>query len=168
MLIVLVATGRFEVSLAGALAADGLPFVVVNPRQVRNFAQAIQDSPVCRNTDDLLRNVPDVGPVLTTTVPTNLLELSTVTKKQIAALAGVAPRSRDSGTVHGTRMVWDGRTQIPATGYTLAVEPFYRRLCELGNAKKVALIACMQKRLTTRNAIRKHRTPWRTEQPQHA
>ena len=107
----------------------------------------------------------------------NLLELSTVTKKQIATLAGVAPRNRDSGTLHGTRMVWDGRTQVPATGYmativttgyNLAVKTFYRRLCGLGNAKKVALIACMQKLLTTLNAIRKHRTPWRTEQPQHA
>ena len=155
-------------SLAGALAADGLPVVVVNPRQVRNFAQAIHDSPVCRNTDDLLRGVPEVEPVLTTTVPTNFLALSTVTKKQIAALAGVAPRSRDSGTVHGTGMVGGGRTQIPATGYTLAVKTFYRRLCGMGNAKKVALIACMQKLLTTRNAIRKPRTPWRTEQPQHA
>ena len=106
--------------------------------------------------------------MLTTTVPTNFLELNTVTKKQIAALAGVAPRNRDSGTVHGTGMVWDGRTQIPETGYNLAIKKFYQRLCGLGNAKKVALIACMQTLLTTRNAIRKPRTPWRTEQPQHA
>ena len=104
-----------EVPLAGALAADGLPVVVVNPRQVLDFARAIQDSPVCRDTDDLLCSVPDVGPVLTTTAPANLLELRTVTKKQIAALAGVAPRNRDSGTVHGTRMVWGGRTKISAT-----------------------------------------------------
>ena len=177
MLIVLVATGGLEVPLAGALAADGLPVVVVNPRQVLNFSQAIQNSPVCRNTDDLLRGVPEVEPVLTTTVPTNFLELNTVTKKQIAALANVAPRNCDSGTAHGTRMVGGGRTQIPATGYmativatgyNLAVKAFYRLLCGLGNAKKVALIACMQKRLTTRNAIRKPRTPWRTEQPLHA
>ena len=65
-------------------------------------------------------------------------------------------------------MVWGGRTKIPATGYNLEVEPFYRRLCGLDNAKKVALIACMQKLLTTLNAIHKHRRPWRTEQPQHA
>ena len=57
---------------------------------------------------------------------------------------------------------------IVAPGYNLAVKTFYQRLCGLGNAKKVALIPCMQKLLTTLNAIRKHRTPWRTEQPQHA
>lgn len=99
-----------------------------------------------------------------------------MTKKQIAALAGVAPRNRDSDTLHGTRMVWGGRTQIPATGYmativttgyNLAVKTFYQRLCGLGNAKKVALIACMRKLLATFNAMLKHRTRWRTEQPQH-
>lgn len=116
MLIVLVATGGVEVPLAGALAADGLLVVAANPRQVRNFAQAIQDSPVCRDTGDLLRGVPDVGPVLTTTVLTNFLELNTVTKRQIAALAGVAPSNCNSGTAQGTQMVWGGRTQIPATG----------------------------------------------------
>ena len=63
---------------------------------------------------------------------------------------------------------WGGRAQTPATGYNLAVKTFYQRLCELGNAKKVALIACMQKLLTTLSPIRKPRTPWRTEQPQHA
>jgi transposase len=113
--------------------------------------------------------------VLTTTAPANFLELSTVTKKQIAALEGVAPRNRDSGTVHGTGMVW-GRTHadpgymatIVATGYNLAVKPFYQCLCGLGKAKKVALIAYMQKLLTALSPIRKPRTPWRTEQPQHA
>ena len=77
----------------------------------------MQDSLVCRDKDDLLRSVPDLGPVLTTTASANLLELSTVTDTQSAALAGVAPRNRDSGTLHGTRMVWDGRTPVPATLY---------------------------------------------------
>jgi hypothetical protein len=49
-----------------------------------------------------------------------------------------------------------------------AVKTFYQRLCGLGKAKKADLVACMQKLLTTRNAILKHRTPWWTEQPQHA
>jgi transposase len=132
---------------------------------------------VCRDKDDLLRSVPDVGPVLTTIALANLPELGTVTNKQIAALAGVVPRNRDNGTLHGKRMVWGGRAQVPATlymativatGYNPAVKTFYQRLCGLGKAKKVPLVACMQKLLTTLNAILTHRTPWRTEQPQHA
>ena len=49
------------------------------------LAQAIQDSPVWREKDDLLRRVPGVGPVLTTPVLANVPELGTVTHKQIAA-----------------------------------------------------------------------------------
>lgn len=265
--IVIEATGGLEVPLAGALAADGLPVVVVNPRQVRDFAratgqlaktdaldaqilahfaevirpqirplpdaqtqalaalatrrrqliemltaeknrlrtaspsirkslrahmawlhcartqidtelaQAIQDSPVWREKDDLLRSVPGVGPVLTTTVLANLPELGTLTNKQMAALVGVAPLNRDSGTLHGKRMVWGGRAQVRATLYMAAIvatrynptiKTFYHRLCGLGKAKKVALVACMRKLLTTLNAMLKHRTHWRVEQPQHA
>jgi len=106
--------------------------------------------------------------VLTTSVLANLPELGTVTNKQIAALAGMAPLNRDSGTLHGKRMRWGGRAQVLATGYNPAIKTCYQRLCGLDKAKKVALIACMQKLLTTLNAILKHRTPWRTEQPQHA
>jgi transposase len=39
-LVVLEATGGWERSAVGALAAKGLPVVVVNPRQVRDFAKA--------------------------------------------------------------------------------------------------------------------------------
>jgi transposase len=85
------------------------------------LAQAIQDSPVWRDKDDLLRSVPGVGPVLTTTLLANLPELGTLTNKQIAALAGVAPLNRDSGTVHGKRMVWGGRAQVRATLYMAAI-----------------------------------------------
>lgn len=259
-LIVLEATGGLEMCLAGALAAEGLPVAVVNPRQVRDFAratgqlaktdaldaeilahfaevirpqvrllpdaqtqalaalttrrrqlvemltaeknrlrtaapairksrrahggwlqhertqldtalaQAIQNSPVWRAKDDLLRSVPGVGPVLTTTVLANLPELGTLTNKQIAALAGVAPLNRDSGTLHGKRMVWGGRAQVRATLYMAAVvatrynptiKMFYQRLCGLGKAKKVALVACMRKLLTILNAMLKSGTPWR-------
>ena len=69
-----------------------------------------------RDKDDLLRSVPAVGPVLTTTTAlANLPELGTVTNKQIAALAGVAPLIHDSGTWHGKWVVWGGRAQVPAT-----------------------------------------------------
>ena len=59
--------------------------------------------------------------MLTTTVPVNLPELCTLTNKQIAVLAGVAPLNHDSGTLHGKRMVWSGRAQVRATLYTAAI-----------------------------------------------
>ena len=258
-LIVLEATGGLAVPLTGALAAAGLPVVVVNPRQVRDFAkatgklaktdaldaavlaqfaeavrpalrplpdaatqalsallarrrqliemltaeknrlgsalppvrpgirahigwlerrladldadlaQAIRESPVWREKDDLLQSAPGVGPVLARTLLASLPELGTLTRQQIAALVGVAPLNRDSGAWRGKRRVWGGRAHVRAalymsalvaTRFNPALRAFYQRLCAAGKAKKVALTACMRKLLTILNAMLKSRTRW--------
>ena len=135
------------------------------------LAHAIHASPVWGEKDDQLRSTPGVGPVLTTTLLANLPELGTVTAKQIAALVGVAPLNRDSGTWRGKRTVWGGRAQVRATWYraaviaarfNLVIRACYQRLCPAGKAMKVARTACMRKLLIILNAMLKHRTPWRT------
>jgi transposase len=266
-LVVLEATGGLEIPLTGTLAAVGVPVVVVNPRQVRDFAKATgqlaktdaidaqvlarfaevirpeprrlpdeqtqalaalvtrrrqliamltaeknrlasarpairnnlrahitwleralqqtdtdladatRQSPIWREKDELLRSVPGIGPVLTTTLLANLPELGTLTHKQIAALVGVAPLNRDSGTLRGRRTVWGGRAQVRTALYMAAIvaarfnpviRAFYQRLCTAGKAKMVALVACMRKRLTIVNAMLKHRTPWDPNGVHHA
>ena len=258
-LIVLEATGGLELAVTGALAAADLPVVVVNPRQVRDFAkatgqlaktdtldaavlaqfaeavrparrplrdadtqalsallarrrqlvemrtaeqnrlgsaprrvrveiqahitwlnrrlarvdadlnQAIRSSPLWRARDDVLRSTPGVGPVLATTLLADLPELGTLTRQRIAALVGVAPLNRDSGTLRGRRTVWGGRAHVRAVlymstlvavRYNPVLQAFYLRLREAGKAPKVALTACMRKLLTILNAMLKHRTPW--------
>ena len=143
----------------------------------RALAHAIRESPVWREKDDLLRSVPGVGPVLTTTLLANLPELGTLTGKHIAALVGVAPLNRDSGTWRGKRTVWGGRAQVRAVLYMGAIvaarfnpviRAFYQRLGAAGKVKKVALTACMRKLLVILNARLKHRTPWHTEVTQCA
>ena len=135
-----------------------------------DLAEAIRQSPIWREKDELLRSVPGIGPVLTTTLLATLPELGTLTHKQIAALVGVAPLNRDSGTLRGRRTCWGGRAQVRAVQYMAALtatrfnpvlRTFYRRLCAAGKAKKVALVACMRKLLTIVNAMLKHRTPWK-------
>ena len=141
------------------------------------LAVVIHSSPVWRAADDLLRSVPGVGPVLTTTVLANLPELGTLTHKQMAALVGVAPLNRDSGTLHGKRLVWGGRAHVRAALYMAAlvatrrnpvIRTFYQRLCQAGKAKKLALTACMRKLLIILNAMVKSRTPWRVAVSQPA
>jgi transposase len=262
-LIVLEATGGLELPLIGALVAAGLPVVVANPRQVRDFAKAtgrlaktdlldaqilahfadvirpvprtlpdeqmqalaallarrrqliemltaeknrlgsaphlvhkrlnahitwlerevtqaervlahaIGESPIWREKDDLLRTVPGVGPGLARTLIVDLPELGALSRKQIAALVGVAPLNRDSGTLRGRRIVWGGRAHVRAALYMAAlvgsrcnpvIRSFYQRLCDAGKAKKVALTACMRKLLTILNAMMKHRTRWSTNE----
>jgi transposase len=115
--------------------------------------------------------------VLTTTLLATLPELGTLTGKQIAALVGVAPLNRDSGTWRGTRTIWGGRAQVRAVLYMGAlvaarcnpiIRAFAHRLRAAGKAKKVVLTACMRKLLIMLNAMLKHRTPWRTPSAQGA
>jgi transposase len=258
-LIVLEATGGLELPLVGALGVAGLPVVVVNPRQVRDFARALgrlaktdtldaqvlahfgeatkpqvrpladaqtqelkalvarrrqvvemlvaeknrqrrtlptvqqriarhlkvleqelaeldrdlgqmlRQSPLWREREDLLRSAPGIGPTLAATLLAQLPELGTLERRQIAALVGVAPLNRDSGTLRGKRTTWGGRASLRAALYmaTLAatrwnpvIRAFYLRLCEAGKPKKVALTACMRKLVCILNAMVKHGEPW--------
>ena len=236
-LVLLEATGGLELPLVAALAAAALPVVVVNPRQVRDFAKAtgtlaktdaldagvlahfadavrpevrplkdsetqvlnsltarrhqvmtmlvseknrlgtaigavsprieahiawleqelsdldkglrqtLRRSPVWREKDDLLRTVPGVGEQISLTLLANLPELGTLNRRQIAALVGVAPYNRDSGTLRGKRAVWGGRSRVRAVLYmgalvasrhNPAIRDFYQRLLAAGKPKKVA------------------------------
>jgi transposase len=137
--------------------------------------QAIRNSPVWQEQEDLLRSVPGIGPVMSRTLLAELPELGTLSCKKIAALVGLAPLNRDSGTLRGRRAVWGGRAHVRATLYmaTLVatkhnsvIRSFYRRLRAVGKLPKVALVACMRKLLTILNAMMKHRTPWHVQEPQ--
>ena len=98
-----------------------------------------------------------------------LPELGTLDHRQIAALVGVAPFNRDSGTMRGRRTVWGGRAKVRASLYMGAltasrwnpvIRDFYQRLLAAGKPKKVALTACMRKLLVILNSILRHHSPW--------
>ena len=135
----------------------------------RDLRQALRQSPVWREKDDLLRTVPGVGEQISLTLLAHLPELGTLNRREIAALVGVAPFNRDSGTLRGKRAVWGGRSRVRATLYmgTLSatrfnpvIRDFYQRLLAAGKPKKVALIACMRKLLTILNVMVKSGEPW--------
>ncbi len=258
-LIVLEATGGFESAAVAALAKLGLPVVVVNPRQVRDFAKAmgrlaktdaidaltlalfgervrpavrplpdeaaqlldalltrrrqlvemltaeknrlgfargpvkrditthirwlekrltdvdgdlataIAASPLYRAQDDLLRSVPGVGRVTALTLLGKLPELGHLSRREIAALVGVAPLNHDSGQMRGKRFVWGGRAPVRAVLYMATLvglkhnprlRVFYERLCAGGKVFKVAITACMRKLLTILNAMVRHQRRW--------
>jgi transposase len=261
-LLVLEATGGYEAAVVAALATAGLPVVVANPRQVRDFAKAtgrlaktdaldaqvlalfaervrpaprplpddavqaldarltrrrqliemltaernrllvarpavrrdlqqhirflerrlreadddlhtaVKASPLWRVKDDLLQSVPGVGRVVSLTLLAELPELGRLSHKEIAALVGVAPLNRDSGTLRGKRLVYGGRAPVRAALYMAAlvaskcnpvIRAFYQRLRAAGKPAKVALTACMRKLLIILNAIARSGTPWRPE-----
>jgi transposase len=265
-LIVLEATGGYELLAVAALVAAALPAIVVNPRQVRDFAKAtgqlaktdridadilarfadvvrpalrpmpdehaqelealltrrrqlldmlqaeknrtgqvfgkgkrlvkkslkahiaflerelrmtdtdlgdmVKASPAWRERDDLQQSVPGVGPVMSRTLLAALPELGRLSRREIAKLVGVAPLSRDSGTMRGRRFVQGGRSSVRAVLYmaalvatkrNAAIRVFYLRLVTAGKPKKLALVACMRKLLTMLNTIIRTKTPWRDD-----
>jgi transposase len=263
-LLVVEATGGYEMPLVGHLLTKGIPLAVVNPRQARDFAKAtgqlaktdaidarvlahfaqavrptprplpdketqqlhelltrrrqllemkvaeqnrlflstgitrrdiqahinwlasrlkstdkdiksiVRKSPAWQAPDELLRSVPSVGPITSTCLIADLPELGTLNRKQIAALVGVAPLNRDSGSFRGKRSIWGGRAHVRSTLYMAALvgtranpdlKRFYERLLLAGKPKKVALIACMRKLLCHLNAVCRDNRPWRENAP---
>ena len=260
-LVLLEASGGLELPLVAVLAAEAVPVVVVNPRQVRDFARAtgklaktdsldaavlahfaeavqppvrplrdadtqvlnslvarrrqvitmlvseknrlhsaatvvirprieahiawlerelddldeglrrtLRQSPVWGEKDNLLRSVPGVGEQLSLTLLAGMPELGTLDRRQIAALVGVAPFNRDSGTLRGKRTVWGGRARVRAglymgalvaSRYNPVIRDFYQRLLAAGKPKKLALTACIRKLLVILNSMLKHGSPWR-------
>ena len=135
----------------------------------RELARLIQANPVWRARDELLRSVPGVGNVTARLLVANLPELGQLNRKQIAALVGVAPHNRDSGSYRGKRSVWGGRAPVRAGLYmatlvatrrNAVIRAFYARLCAAGKPKKVALTACMRKLLTILNRMLRSQSPW--------
>ena len=260
--IILEATGNLEIPLAAALQAGGLPVVVINPRQVRDFARAtgalaktdsidarilalfgvrmkpeirplpdkkvremrnlltrrrqliemltaehnrlsrgdenirsiiephikwleealseinndldrrIRLSPSWVEKANLLKSVPGIGKVVSSSLLIELPERGKLNRRKIASLVGVAPFNRDSGTMRGRRTIWGGRAKLRAVLYMAAlvasrrnpiIAAFYQRLLDAGKVKKVALVACMRKLLTILNAILRTMTGWQPE-----
>ena len=123
---------------------------------------------------ELLSSVPGVGRVLGAALLADLPELGRLNRAEIAALAGVAPFNRDSGSGHGPRHIAGGRPRLRRVLYVASIaavrcnpvlKPFYQRLRAAGKPAKVALIAVMRKLLTTLNTMLKTHTAWRPPCP---
>lgn len=254
------ATGGFETTVAAAIAGAGLPLVIVNPAQVRAFAQAlgkraktdpidaaviarfveavrpevralptaaerlladlvarrrqivqmisaekqrqkrqsqprlqrsiarlvsalqkelteldrqiddeIKGSPAWQAREDLLRSAPGVGPVVSRTLVAELPELGRLDRRQIAALAGLAPWTRQSGKWKGRSFIGGGRASVRTALFMAALvaarhnpvlRAFHQRLIDAGKPKLVAITATARKLLTILNAMVRTQTPW--------
>jgi transposase len=137
----------------------------------RDLDDAVRGSPVWRDTENLLASVPGVGPVIARTMIAELPELGSLDRKQIAALAGLAPFTRQSGRWKGHSFIGGGRTSVRtalfmgalvAMRHNPVLRSFFNRLRAAGKPSKVALIAVARKLLTILNAIVRDRRPWQT------
>jgi transposase len=134
------------------------------------LARLIAASPAWHAKEALLRSIPGIGPVVARTLLAQLPELGTLSCREAAALAGVAPLNRDSGRAQRPRAIGGGRAGVRAALYMAAltaarcdptIRAFYERLAQHGKPPKVALVACMHKLLLIANAILRDSVPWR-------
>jgi transposase len=132
---------------------------------------AIEQHAAWRHKRDLLTSMPGIGPSVASTLIGDLPELGALSRRQIAALTGVAPFNRDSGTQRGKRRVRGGRAHsrtalylsaMVAIRYNPDIKRFYERLLQTGKHKKVALTACIRKIVTALNAMLRDNKPWQS------
>jgi transposase len=137
----------------------------------RDIDDAIRKTPAWQADADLLKSVPGVGPATLRTLIAELPELGHLTRRKIAALVGVAPINRDSGTWRGRRTIAGGRPAVRAALYMAAlvasranpvIAAHYKKLRAAGKTGKQALIACMRKLLVILNAVLRDRKPWQS------
>jgi transposase len=132
---------------------------------------AVRGSPAWREKEDLLASAPGVGPVIARTLIAELPELGRLSRRQIAALAGLAPFTRQSGLWRGKSFIGGGRTVVRtalfmgafvAMRFNPVLKAFFDRLVAAGKPKMVALIAVARKLLTILNAMVRDNRRWQT------
>src|SRR5512135_706128 len=138
----------------------------------RRLAEAVRASPAWRERDELLRSIPGIGAVVSRTLLAALPELGATDGGRLAALVGLAPYARDSGTLRGGRHIRGGRADVRRMLYLAALSAvrrdgplraFAERLRSRGKKAKVVLIAVARKLLVIANAVVRSGRPWQPE-----
>ena len=131
--------------------------------------QLIAQLPQWQAKVDQLTSAKGVGKVLAYTLLSELPELGSLDRKKIAALVGVAPMNRDSGSYEGKRYIRGGRHKVRTVLFVSMMsaiqchpklKPMYQRMVAAGKPKKVAIVACMRKQLIILNTMVKNGTYW--------
>jgi transposase len=139
----------------------------------KDLDAAIRASALWSEKAELLDTVKGVGPATIRTLLAELPELGSLSRREIAALVGVAPMNHDSGSHRGKRHIRGGRDAVRGVMFMSAwvaakhnpvLKLFYDRLIAAGKPHKVALIACMRKLLTILNAMIRDNEPWHVTQ----
>lgn len=135
----------------------------------KELRSRIEASPAWKEKDDLLRSIPGIGEVSSRTLLGALPELGSLSNKQAAALAGLAPYDDDSGTRRGQRHVRGGRAGVRTVLYMAALtaarcnphlKAFKQRLELAGKKAKVVLTAVARKLVVLANAVLRSGRPY--------
>ena len=130
---------------------------------------SVRGSPVWIANEELLASTPGVGKNIARTLLADLPELGRLDRRQISALAGLAPWTRQSGQWRGKTFIGGGRATVRsalfmgamvAARFNPVLKRFRDKLVAAGKPKLVALVAVARKLLTILNAIIRDQRPW--------
>lgn len=148
-----------------------LRFLTEQLKEVDDTLKALTDfNEQTRRAKEIITSVPGVGETTAHMLIAGLPELGTLGAKQIAALVGVAPINRDSGTMRGYRSIFGGRADVRRALYMAALgaatrnnptlKAFYDKLIAAGKKKKIAIVAVMRKLIVILNAMLRTNSTW--------
>jgi transposase len=135
----------------------------------RSLLEIVQADAALAHRYQLLTSMPGVGPVLACTLIALLPELGSMSRKQVAALVGVAPYAFESGKLKGRRCIWGGRAPVrdvlylaamSASNWNPVLKAFHNRLKTTGKLHKVVIVAVMRKMITMLNAMVRDGVAW--------
>ncbi len=165
-----------KLGTADAFADIDSALKVLLDRQIAEVEQRIEaivaHDDVIAETAAILRSIPGIGPVASSTLIAAMPELGQITGEQAAALTGLAPIAHDSGTLRGRRSISGGRralrhvmfqAALVATHHNPVLRKFAERLRATGKPHKVIITAVARKLVTIANALCKSRHSWAQE-----
>lgn len=138
----------------------------------KKLLKLIESCPEHKEKNDIIQSMPGVGKVVAFNLLSNMPELGYLTNKQAAALVGVAPINKESGTLDGKRKIKGGRYQIRTVMYMAMMSGIqnnpifkatYGRLLAAGKSKKTAIIACVRKMVVILNSMVRDGKHWNPE-----
>lgn len=146
--------------------------------ELKALVAAIRQHPDLAQRLDLIYSVSGAGMSTAVVILVRMPEIGTLSREQVAALAGLAPYDDDSGERSGARHIDGGRKRLRRALFTAALPAsffwnphliaLYRRLRAAGKVHKSALIACARKLLIFVNTVVARSTPWQEQQPVRA
>ena len=127
----------------------------------KQINSVIASSARLRQSRETMMSVPGIGPITAAHLLALMPELGSLTRRQVAALAGLAPHPKDSGSIKGYRNVRGGRVQVKRALFMAALsaskahptlKTSYRTLIQRGKKPIVAITVIMRRLIVILNA----------------
>jgi len=155
------------------LASSITPLLTTLKNQIekvdKKLLKIIEECPEYQLKNDIIQSIPGVGNIVAFSLLSDMPELGTISNKQAAALIGVAPFNKESGSYKGTRRIRGGRYKVRTVMFMAMMSAIqcnpvfkqkYEQLLAQGKPKKLAIIACVRKMIVVLNSMLRNGAKW--------